>query len=128
VRRIPAASKAARYDPRVAKEHGDPVCEHFERAAEIIGRRWNPLLIRVLLSGPARYRDLKSAVPAISDHLLSLRLKELEAAGIVTRTVDGTGPIRVEYTLTEAGKGLAGAIDALAGWAETYARTRLSPG
>ena len=102
------------------------MCEHFERAAEIIGRRWNPLLIRVLLSGPARYRDLKAAVPAISDHLLSLRLKELEAAGIVTRTVDGTGPIRVEYALTAAGEGLAGAIEALAAWAERYARTPAS--
>jgi DNA-binding HxlR family transcriptional regulator len=103
----------------------DPVCEHFERAAEIIGRRWNPQLIRVLLSGRARYRDLRAAVPAISDHLLSRRLKELEAAGIVTRTVDGDGPVRVEYALTEAGEGLAGAIEALAAWAERYARTSL---
>jgi DNA-binding HxlR family transcriptional regulator len=99
----------------------DPVCEHFQRAAEIIGRRWNPQLVRVLLAGPARYRDLKSAVPAISDHLLSQRLKELEAAGIVTRTVDGA-PVRVEYRLTEAGEGLSAAIDALASWAERYAR------
>jgi DNA-binding HxlR family transcriptional regulator len=109
----------------VAKAHEDPLCEHFERAAEIIGRRWNPLLVRALLSGPARYRDLKAAIPAISDHLLSQRLKELLAAGIVTRTVDGRGPVRVEYALTEAGEGLAGAIDALAAWAERYARTTL---
>jgi DNA-binding HxlR family transcriptional regulator len=107
----------------VSKPHEDPVCEHFERAAEIIGRRWNPQLVRVLLSGPARYRDLKAAIPTISDHLLSRRLKELEAAGIVTRSVDGDRPVRVEYALTDAGEGLAGAIDALAAWAERYART-----
>ena len=106
----------------VAKKAENPVCEHFQRAAEIIGRRWNPQLVRVLLAGPARYRDLKAAIPAISDHLLSRRLKELEAAGIVSRTVDGEGPVRVEYALTDAGEGLAGAIAALAAWAERFAR------
>jgi DNA-binding HxlR family transcriptional regulator len=105
----------------VSQDEG-PVCEHFQRAAEIVGRRWNPQLVRVLLSGPARYRDLRAAVPAISDHLLSRRLKELEAAGIVTRTVDGTGPVRVEYALTPAGEGLAEPIGALARWAERFAR------
>jgi DNA-binding HxlR family transcriptional regulator len=107
---------------RAVSQAEDPVCEHFQRAAEIIGRRWTPQLVRVLLSGPARYRDLKSAVPAISDHLLSRRLKELEAAGIVSRTVDGEGPVRVEYALTPAGDGLADAIGALARWAERFAR------
>ena len=100
----------------------DPVCEHFQRAAEIIGRRWTPQLVRVLLSGPARYRDLKAAIPAISDHLLSRRLKELEAEGIIRRRVDGGGPVRVEYALTDAGEGLAEAIAALGEWAERFAR------
>ncbi len=101
----------------------DPVCEHFQRAAEIIGRRWNPQLVRVLLTGPARYRDLKAAIPAISDHLLSQRLRELEAAGIVSRTVDGGSPVRVEYALTRAGTGLGDVIGELATWAERFARS-----
>lgn len=101
----------------------DPVCEHFQHAAEIIGRRWNPQIVRVLLHGPARYRDLKAAIPAISDHLLSRRLKELEAESIVTRSVVADGPVRVDYALTEEGQGLADAIDALAAWAERFART-----
>lgn len=100
----------------------DPVCEHFQHAAEIIGRRWNPQIVRVLLAGPARYRDLKAAIPAISDHLLSQRLKELEAESIVTRSVGTGGPVRVEYALTERGQGLADAIEALAAWAERFAR------
>ncbi len=99
----------------------DPICEHFQRAAEIVGRRWNPLLVRVLLDGPARYRDLRAAIPSISDHLLSSRLKELKREGIVTRTVDGDGPVRVEYALTDAGRGLADAIGALAEWGERFA-------
>jgi DNA-binding HxlR family transcriptional regulator len=97
-----------------------PVCEHFQRAAEIVGRRWNPQLIRVLLDGPARYRDLKAAVPAISDHLLSARLKELEAAAIVARNIDEGPPVRVEYVLTEAGPGLSDVIGSLGEWAERF--------
>jgi DNA-binding HxlR family transcriptional regulator len=97
-----------------------PICEHFQRAAEIVGRRWNPQLIRVLLAGPARYRDLKSAIPTISDHLLSARLKELEAAEIVTRSVDPGPPVRVEYVLTDAGAALSEVIESLGDWAERF--------
>ena len=118
-------------DPRHAEipsgpmaEAEGPVCEHFHRAAEIVGRRWNPQLIRVLLVGPARYRDLKAAVPQISDHLLSARLKELEVAGIVTRGVEAGPPVRVEYALTPAGEALNEVIDSLGEWAETFARGR----
>jgi DNA-binding HxlR family transcriptional regulator len=98
------------------------VCVHFQRAAEIVGRRWNPQIVRVLLGGPARYRDLKAAIPAISDHLLSQRLKELETQGILTRSVEEAGPVRVEYALTDRGAGLQPAIEALAAWAERFAR------
>jgi DNA-binding HxlR family transcriptional regulator len=97
-----------------------PVCQHFHRAAEIVGRRWTPQLIRVLLAGPARYRDLKAAVPQISDHLLSARLKELEAAGIVSRSVDAGPPVLIEYHLTDAGQGLSEVIESLAEWAERF--------
>src|SRR3954469_4679643 len=97
-----------------------PICEHFQRAADIVGRRWNPQLIRVLLGGPARYRDLKAAIPAISDHLLSARLKELEAAEIVTRSVDPGPPVRVAYVLTDAGAALSEVIESLGDWAERF--------
>lgn len=102
------------------REGEGPVCEHFQRAAEILGRRWNPQVVRVLLAGPARYRDLKAAIPSISDHLLSARLKELEAERIVSRRVDPGGPVRVEYALTDAGEALVGVIESLAEWAERW--------
>jgi DNA-binding HxlR family transcriptional regulator len=97
------------------------VCEHFQRAAEILGRRWNPQVIRVLLYGPARFGELRERVPGISDNLLSERLKRLEAEGIVLRTVHGGRPVLIEYSLTESGAGLGKAIDALAEWAERFA-------
>jgi DNA-binding HxlR family transcriptional regulator len=98
-----------------------PVCQHFQRAAELVGRRWIPQLIRVLLAGPARYSDLKAGIPQISDHLLSERLKELEANGIVVREVTPSTPVRIEYRLTERGQDLAAAIGELAAWAERWA-------
>ena len=99
------------------------VCRHFQHAAEILGRRWNPQIMRVLLFGPARFGEIRERVPGISDNLLSERLKQLEAEGIVTRTVTGGRPVLIEYGLTESGRALGKAIDALAEWAERFART-----
>ena len=105
-----------------------PVCQHFQRAAELVGRRWIPQLIRVLLAGPSRYSDLKSGIPQISDHLLSERLKELEAEGIVVREVTPSTPVRIEYRLTERGQDLAAVIGELSAWAERWATTPATTG
>ena len=100
------------------------VCEHFQRAAEILGRRWNPQVISALIAGPGRFGELRDRVPGISDNLLAERLKQLEAAGIVLRTVHDDRPVRIEYSLTTSGMGLEKAMDALAQWAEhSFARS-----
>lgn len=100
-----------------------PICEHYRQAAGIVGRRWVPEILRVLLDGCARYGQLRAAIPGISDNLLSERLKSLEADGILVRTVVPAAPVRVEYALTDKGADLADAIGALAAWAERWART-----
>ena len=110
-----------RMDETGAGEVEGQVCEHFQRAAEILGRRWNPQVIRVLLYGPARFGELRERVPGISDNLLSERLKQLETEGIVLRTVHGGRPVLIGYSLTEAGAGLCTAITAMGEWAEKYA-------
>jgi DNA-binding HxlR family transcriptional regulator len=97
------------------------VCEHFQRAAEIVGRRWNPQVIRVLLSGPRRFGALRERVPGISDNLLSERLKQLEEEGVVVRTIHEGRPILIEYSLSESGAALGTVIDALGEWAERFA-------
>jgi DNA-binding HxlR family transcriptional regulator len=104
-----------------AAETEGQVCEHFQHAAEILGRRWNPQVIRVLLYGPARFGELREGVPGISDNRLSERLKQLEAEGIVVRSVHGGRPVLIEYSLTESGSALGKVIDALGEWAERYA-------
>ena len=108
---------------RLAADHGaaEPLCEHFRSAAEVLGQRWNPQIIRILLAGPIRFGHLRDAIPGISDRLLSERLKSLEAEGIVRREVTPRTPVRIEYSLTEKGADLTEAITSLAEWAERWA-------
>jgi DNA-binding HxlR family transcriptional regulator len=95
-------------------------CPRFHRAVEIIGRRWTGAIIRALLAGRCRFSEIAAAVPGLSDRLLSERLKELEAEGIVARSVTPSTPVRVEYHLTEKGSALVPAVEALSDWAETW--------
>ena len=71
---------------------------------ELIGARWSGAIVQILLQGPVRYADLRAAVPDISDRMLSERLRELEAEGILVRTVSQEPPVRVDYALTEKGR------------------------
>jgi DNA-binding HxlR family transcriptional regulator len=104
-----------------------PVCQHFQQAAELIGKRWNPQIVRTLLSGASRFTDIRDGIPAISDNLLSERLKELEAAGVVVRDVTPSTPVRIVYGLTERGRDLAGVIDELGAWAERWSTVARAP-
>src|SRR5215472_17678579 len=94
------------------------LCPRFHRAVELVGRRWTGAIIRVLLSGPHRFNELLSAIPGISDRLLTERLRELEAESLITRHVEPGSPVKVVYELTCAGAELQGPMDALGHWAE----------
>src|SRR5262245_35455646 len=108
--------------------HTSAFCPVFHRAIELIGRRWTGAILRVLLGGPTRFSEIAAAVPGLSDRLLSERLKELEAEGIVVRTVYPETPVRVEYALTEKGRDLEGVVTAVSTWADTWARVPLPDG
>jgi len=96
----------------VSLEEESPVCRHYRVAADMLGKRWTPQILRGLLSGVTRYTDLKAGVAPISDALLSDRLKELELLGIVRREVTPSTPVRISYGLTTKGEDLAGVIGA----------------
>ena len=98
-----------------------PICEHFQRAAELIGKRWNPQVVRALQTGATRFTDIRDTIPQISDALLSERLKELEAEDVVTRTVTPDTPVRIDYRLTDRGRDLTKVVDELGRWAERWA-------
>lgn len=102
-----------------------PICQHFQRAADLIGKRWNPQVVRALQTGSARFGDIKGAIPQISDALLSDRLKELEAEDIITRDVTPSTPVLIEYHLTQRGRDLTKVMDELARWAERWSNTRV---
>jgi DNA-binding HxlR family transcriptional regulator len=94
-------------------------CPHFHEAVELVGKRWTGAILYVLLQGGSmRFSEIAHSVPDLSDRLLSERMKELEAYGIVERRVTETTPARVEYELTARGRELAPALKALKAWAD----------
>jgi DNA-binding HxlR family transcriptional regulator len=95
-------------------------CPTYHRAIEMIGRRWTGAILRALYSGRHRFSDLTATIPGLSDRLLSERLKELEAEGIVERTVIPATPVRIDYHLTEKGLALGEVIESVSTWAETW--------
>jgi DNA-binding HxlR family transcriptional regulator len=96
------------------------LCAKFHRAVELIGGRWSGAVIHLLLHGRMRFAELRSAIPDISDRMLSERLRELEAEGILARIVVPETPVRVEYELTEKGRALEHALSAVGRWAERW--------
>lgn len=88
---------------------------------ELLGRKWTPQIVWALLEGPRRFSSLLGAVPGLSDKMLSRRLAELEAAGIVTRAQYAEIPPRVEYALTPAGAALRGVITEMERWSTGHA-------
>ncbi|MGP3959343.1 winged helix-turn-helix transcriptional regulator [Nonomuraea sp. 3N208] len=85
------------------------------RSLEVVGDRWNLLIVRQLLIAPARYRDLIDGLPGIATNLLADRLRDLEAAGVVERRLTGEGSV-VEYALTPWGAELRQPIESLIRW------------
>ena len=100
----------------------ETMCPKYEIAMLLLGKRWTGLILRVLMGGPCRFRDLQRQIEGMSDRLLSERLKELEAAGVVMRQVHDEIPVRIEYQLTEMGRGLESVIAAIQAWAEQWVR------
>ncbi|MEU9136367.1 helix-turn-helix domain-containing protein [Streptomyces sp. NPDC048404] len=96
------------------------VDDGMTRVFTLLGKRWTGLVVAVLMPHPVHFADLRRAIPGISERMLSDRLTELGAAGLVVRNVDEGPPLRVCYALTEAGAALEPALKELGSWAERY--------
>ena len=79
--------------------------------------RWALRLLTALITGPARFSELEGAVPGVSRRMMSERLRELEGAGLVRRTVAPGPPITSTYALTADGEGLGEILDLVRRWA-----------
>lgn len=96
------------------------VCTRFHDAIELIGARWSGAVIDAVFRGNHRFAEIKAAIPAISDTMLSQRLHELESAGLLQRKVSDCSPVRVEYVLTEKGAELKPVHESVMTWAHKW--------
>lgn len=99
------------------------VCPDFHAAIELVGKRWTGAIVSALTREPMRFGELVKAVPGLSDRLLSQRLRELEDAGVVERSVEAGTPVKVTYALTEKGTDLRPAMSELGAWARRWKHT-----
>jgi DNA-binding HxlR family transcriptional regulator len=99
-----------------------PRCDAALSAAfAILGKRWNGVILGVLAGDDARFADLSRALGgSISDSMLSARLAELTELGLVTRVVLDGRPVAVQYSLTESGRALIPALEAIGAWAQVH--------
>ncbi|MFG2517321.1 winged helix-turn-helix transcriptional regulator [Streptomyces sp. NPDC048584] len=108
----------------VEQVHEAEACKRVDggitRVFQLLGKRWTGPIVAVLVEQPAYFADLRRAVPGISERMLSDRLTELGAAGLLVREVDEGPPLRVSYRLTESGAALGPALQELGRWAETH--------
>jgi DNA-binding HxlR family transcriptional regulator len=103
--------------PIPANPHQDGNCRAVASVLARVGDKWTVLVIMLLIEGPRRFNELKRMIDGISQRMLTLTLRGLERDGLVTRTVFPTIPPRVDYELTDLGRGLANPVRALGQWA-----------
>lgn len=89
-----------------------------ETTIAVIGGKWKPILLFHMLDGALRYSELQRRVPRATDRMLTRSLRELEADGLVSRTVYAEVPVRVEYALTPRGRSLVPILQAMSDWGE----------
>ena len=87
-------------------------------AAERIGDRWTLLVVESLMGGPLRFGEVSDAVTGIAPNVLTKRLRQLEADGVIRSAPYTDRPVRLVYELTDAGRELAGALALLASWGQ----------
>jgi len=87
-----------------------------ERALSVVGAKWTLVVLHHLMEGPRRFSDLQRLIPAASPKMLTLRLRDLEQLGLLTRTIHAEMPPRVEYQLTQQGRSLRPIIASLEKW------------
>jgi DNA-binding HxlR family transcriptional regulator len=117
---VPAMNGTASKGPVLPPQPHQGDCRGVASVLARVGDKWSVLVIMMLRNGPKRFNELKREIGGISQRMLTLTLRGLERDGLVTRTVFPTIPPRVDYELTDLGRGLAKPVMALGEWAMTH--------
>lgn len=96
------------------------MCPRFEKAVDVLSKRWVALIVFVLMDGPRRFGEIESCLSNLSGKVLSDRLKEMENEGIIQRTVYPEIPVRIEYSLTSKGNALAPILGEISNWSTDW--------
>ena len=97
--------------------------EQMRRAFALLSGKWKLEIMWLLNQRLHRFGELRKAIPGITQHMLTAQLRELEADGLVSRTVFAEVPPRVEYQITPKARGLGPAMEALTAWWKKYGRS-----
>jgi DNA-binding HxlR family transcriptional regulator len=98
----------------------DDECRRFQSSVELVGKRWSSAVLMAVSRGAARFSEIVSVVPGLSDRLLAQRLRELEAVGLLEREVIPTTPVQVRYRLTASGVDLMRSLQPLVAWGQRW--------
>jgi DNA-binding HxlR family transcriptional regulator len=96
----------------------------IKATVDVIGGRWKPLILFYLLGQPKRFSTLRKDIPGVTGQMLTLQLRQLEADGIVARTIHAEVPVRVEYQLTTYGKTLSSLLQGMRKWGQQHLNRR----
>jgi DNA-binding HxlR family transcriptional regulator len=113
--KVLSVGKCRGYDGAMGR-HVDSQCRAFQSAIEVLGRPWNALILNVLQGGPLRFSELAGKANGPGDKVLSARLKDLEARGLLLRHVDAGPPVRVAYELSHKGRAFGQLAEAIERW------------
>jgi len=94
-------------------------CPSFHQTVELLGRRWNGVILHALMGHAERFGEIRAAIPGLSDRLLTERLRELEREGLVSRNCPGAAGAP-RYELTAKGQALGSVVDAISSWAADW--------
>ncbi|MGL9616493.1 helix-turn-helix domain-containing protein [Bradyrhizobium sp. U531] len=97
----------------------------FKRAIHALGGKWKLEILFALMNGAVRFGALRRSIDGVTQHMLTMQLRELEQDGLVSRTVLASKPLQVEYELTESAYGLLPAFKEILSWSRLYGDARL---
>jgi DNA-binding HxlR family transcriptional regulator len=92
----------------------------IDATLSVLGGKWKILILWQLMRRPCRFNELRRAITGVSQHMLTVQLRDLESHGVITRTIFAEVPPRVEYALSEHGKSLGDVMRALAEWGKSH--------